>query len=231
MTIPDALVDARGITKRYSSGRSEVEALRGIDLRIGKGALVAVTGSSGSGKSTLLHILGCLDRPTTGTYLFGGEDVTVLSDSRLSHLRSQRIGFVFQSFQLVPQLDVIDNAALPLLYRGLGNREARVLAGRAVELVGLGPRGRHRPGELSGGEMQRAAIARAVAQEPALLLADEPTGNLDTTAGQAILDLFLELHRTGTTIVIVTHNPEVAARCPSRIRMKDGVIQDPGLAP
>jgi len=231
MTISGALVDARGLTKRYRLGRGEVEALRGIDLQIVKGSLIAVTGSSGSGKSTLLHILGCLDRPTAGTYLLGGEDVTAFTDSRLSHLRAQRIGFVFQSFQLVPQLDVIDNVALPLLYRGLGNREARARAGRAVDLVGLGPRGRHRPGELSGGEMQRAAIARAIAQEPDLLLADEPTGNLDTANGKTILDLFLDLHRGGTTIVIVTHNPEVAARCPRQVRMKDGVILDAGCTP
>jgi putative ABC transport system ATP-binding protein len=217
-----SLVEARGLVKSYGRGPGAVAALRGVDLQIAAGEFVAVTGASGSGKSTLLHILGCLDRPDAGTCLLNGRDVSRLSDAELSRIRRRLIGFVFQTFHLLPQRSILENVLLPFLYRDESRAEARRRAARALERVGLEHRARHRPAELSGGEMQRAAIARALVGEPLLVLADEPTGNLDTDSGGRIMDLFRELNREGTTFVMVTHNRALAERCDRELRLRDG---------
>jgi len=210
-----------------------VRALDGVDLRIAAGELLAVVGPSGSGKSTLLHVMGTLERPTAGTVRVEGRDVGALGDADLAALRAHRIGFVFQRFVLLPGRSAQDNVAEGLLYRGMpaGTRTARARA--ALERVGLGDRRHHRPDELSGGERQRVAIARALAGDPAIVLADEPTGNLDSRAGAGILDLLRDLHADGATICVVTHDPELAAALPRRVRMRDGRIasDDGGGAP
>ena len=220
-----ALIEARGLEKTYRLGQVDVQALRGVDADVGAGEYIAITGPSGSGKSTLMHILGCLDTPTSGTYRLDGEDVSTLSGKRLAHVRNRKVGFVFQTFNLMPRLSVEENVALPLKYRGgvsRGARRARALA--LLERLGLGHRIGHRPDELSGGERQRVAIARALVGEPAILMADEPTGNLDSTAGNEVLKTFAELHATGHTIVLVTHDPGVAARAGRVIQMSDGRV-------
>lgn len=218
------LVETGGLAKSYRLGSAEVPALCGVDLRVGEGEFVAVMGPSGSGKSTLLHLLGCLDRPTAGWYRLEGREVGALTDAELSALRNERIGFVFQAFNLIPQHDVLENVELPLVYRGVepATRRARALA--VLGQVGLGGKLAHRPAELSGGEAQRAAIARALVNRPRLLLADEPTGNLDSRTGEEIMRLFAELHRAGTTLVVVTHNRDVAAYAGRVIEMRDGRI-------
>ena len=219
---PVAWLEAVG--KDYPRGATSVHALSGVTLRIAAGELIAVMGASGSGKSTLLAILGCLDRPTSGEYRLGGQRVADLDDPALSRLRNRTIGFVFQSFHLIPELTVLENVETPLLYGDVPAAEWRARAGRCLDRVGLGHRVDHRPSELSGGEAQRAAIARALVTEPWLLLADEPTGNLDSATGEEIADLITGLSDQGRTVVLVTHNEGLAARARRVVRLKDGRI-------
>ncbi len=219
-----SLVEVQGLTRVYGQGRARVEALRGIDLVIEAGEFMAIIGPSGSGKSTLMHILGCLDRPTAGRYRFEGRDVTSLSGDELARMRNRRLGFVFQTFNLLGRLSALENVVMPLTYAGVSPREARRRARALLEQVGLGDRLTHRPAELSGGEQQRVAIARALANDPGLLLADEPTGNLDTATGEEILRLFEDLNRQGRTLVLVTHNPGVAAVAARTVEIRDGRI-------
>jgi len=224
------VIELLQLSRHYVMGGETICALEGVSFAIHPGELVAIIGSSGSGKSTLMNLLGCLDVPTRGTYRLRGHDVASLDDDALSALRNREIGFVFQNFQLLPRASALDNVALPLVYRGLSRHERTASAKGALERVGLGKRLGHRPNEMSGGQRQRVAIARALVTGPALLLADEPTGNLDSATGREILELFDELHRSGSTIVIVTHEPTIAARCPRAIRLSDGrVLEDTGV--
>ncbi len=230
-------VEARDVARSYRLDGVSVEALRGVTLTIDPGDYVAIVGPSGSGKSTLMHLLGCLDRPTSGSLLLGGRDVAELSDSELADLRNRTIGFVFQSFQLLGRTSALENVGLPLVYRGLRRAERRARAGAALESVGLGHRLGHRPGQLSGGEQQRVAIARALVGEPTVLLADEPTGNLDSRSGADVLALLGRLNaERGVAVVVVTHDLEVAAHARRRIDVRDGLIErdtgrDEQLAP
>jgi len=210
--------------KEYRLGSGVVPVLRGIDLQVPSGDYVAIMGPSGSGKSTLLNILGCLDTATSGTYRLRGVDVRDLSDNNLSDLRNREIGFVFQTFQLLARTTALENVELPLIYRGVRAGERRRRAREALARVGLASRMRHRPNELSGGQRQRVAIARALVTQPSILLADEPTGNLDSATGREILELFRELHAAGNTLILVTHEPSIAAQCPRALRMSDGKI-------
>jgi putative ABC transport system ATP-binding protein len=220
------LIHLENITKVYDSGENEVQALRGVDAGIDGGDFVSIIGPSGSGKSTLMHILGCLDSPTSGEYWLDGEDVASLSARALARIRNQKIGFVFQTFNLLPRATILKNVELPLLYAGLRSGERRERALEALKRVGLDKRAKHRPNELSGGQRQRVAIARALVNNPSLILADEPTGNLDTKTGSDIINIFEELSASGQTIVIVTHDPAIAARTRRRIKIVDGVIVD-----
>jgi len=217
-----ALVELDAVAKRYALGGREIPVLAGVDFTARRGEFVAITGRSGSGKSTLLHILGGLDRPSAGSYRFAGREMAALDDDERSRIRNARIGFVFQSFHLLAQLTVAENVALPFSYAAQPPRDALARAASALERVGLSHRATHRPAELSGGEMQRAAIARAIVAEPDLLLADEPTGNLDAATGAQVLDALEALHARGTAIVLVTHDAEVAARAERRCRLSEG---------
>ncbi len=218
------IIEMHGITKVYDTGKIQVEALRGIDLTVGRGEFVAVVGPSGSGKSTLLNLLGCLDTPTDGDYRLSGESVAGLDRDRLADIRNRRVGFVFQNFNLLPQLSALENVEMPLLFGGVGRRERRRRALEQLDAVGLADRVEHTPTELSGGQMQRVAIARALAMEPDLLLADEPTGNLDTSSGSDILSVLDHLSKQGRTLMVVTHDPALARRADRMVEIRDGEI-------
>jgi putative ABC transport system ATP-binding protein len=220
------LIHLENIIKTYDSGENAVQALKGVNLGIGSGELVSIVGPSGSGKSTLMHILGCLDTPTEGRYWLDGQDVAEMSSRALARIRNQKIGFVFQTFNLLPRATIWKNVELPLLYAGAGRGERQERAMAALKRVGLDHRAKHRPNELSGGQRQRVAIARALVNDPSLILADEPTGNLDTRTGSEIIAIFEELSANGQTVIIVTHDPGIAARTQRRIKIVDGEIVD-----
>jgi len=226
-----SMIEMRGIRKVYSTGRVEVLALRGIDLDIASNEYVAIVGPSGSGKSTLMNILGCLDTPSSGDYRLSGEAVGGLDRNRLAEIRNRHIGFVFQNFNLLPYATALENVELPLLFAGVGAGERRQRAAAMLERVGLSDRADHRPSELSGGQMQRVAIARALVNRPAIVLADEPTGNLDSGSGHAIVELFDQLHAAGQTIVMITHDQAVARLASRVIQVRDGaVVEDRRVA-
>jgi putative ABC transport system ATP-binding protein len=220
-----SLLELEQVTRTYDMGSVEVQALRGVSLSITAGEFVAIVGPSGSGKSTMMGILGCLDRPTSGTYSLDGTEVSELADDALAQIRSRTIGFVFQSYNLIPRTSAVDNVATPLLYQGVGRRERHARATAALERLGLGDRLSHEPTELSGGEQQRVAVARAIVTDPAVLLADEPTGNLATHQGLEVLEVFKGLHASGRTIVLITHDLSVAAVADRQIRLLDGLVE------
>lgn len=225
------LLSMAGVRKVYDTGAVQVEALRGIDLEIDHGDYVAIMGPSGSGKSTLMHIIGCLDVPTAGRYELDGEEVATMSEKELAEVRNRRLGFVFQSFNLLPSLTAQRNVELPLVYAGVSPGDRRERARVALERVGLGDRVDHRPGELSGGQQQRVSVARALVTDPALILADEPTGALDSVSTRDILDLFDELNASGRTIVVITHEHDVAERAGRTVHIYDGLLTDTASAP
>lgn len=219
------VVDARELTKVYQMGDVEVRALRGLSMRIEPGEVVAIMGPSGSGKSTLMNMLGCLDSPTSGEYFLDGERVAGMVDDQLADIRNRKVGFVFQGFNLLPRSSALANVELPLRYSSTNGRNRRAMARSALEVVGLGDRMNHRPNELSGGQQQRVAIARAIVNEPSIVMADEPTGNLDTKSGDEIMELLLSLnHDQGTTLIIVTHDPEIAAHTGRVVNIRDGRV-------
>jgi putative ABC transport system ATP-binding protein len=224
------IIELRRVSRVYDMGHVQVTALRDVDLAVGDGEFVAIVGPSGSGKSTLMHIIGCLDRPSDGTYLLEGTPVETLDDDDLARVRSRTVGFVFQSFNLLPRTSALENVAAPLLYQGVGRRERIVRAGAALERLGLGDRLTHEPSELSGGQQQRVAIARALVTDPALILADEPTGNLDSGSGHEVMQLFRELHASGRTIVLITHDHDVAANALRQVHVFDGRIVEQAAA-
>lgn len=226
MPPPDSIIQFEGIEKRYDlGGEAEVRALRGVDLTVHAGSYVAIMGPSGSGKSTMLNLIGCLDRPTAGNYFLGGTDVSRMPDDELSEARGRKIGFIFQSYNLIAQLTVIENIQVPLIYQGKDVRAYYDHSLKLAELVGLGDRLHHRPSQLSGGQQQRVAIARSLVNDPLLILADEPTGNLDSRTGAEVLDMIDRLNTAGKTIVLVTHDNKVAERAHRVLHMKDGLIE------
>ena len=221
-----ALIHIENMKKIYNPGENEVRALDGIDLDIEKGDLVAIVGHSGSGKSTLMNMLGCLDTPTSGKYVLDGQDVASMTDNQLADVRNKEIGFIFQGFNLISNLDAVGNVELPLVYRGVSKNERKQLAMEALKSVGLEERMKHKPKEMSGGQQQRVAVARAVAAKPPIILADEPTGNLDTKSTQEIMEILKELHRSGRTVIIITHDEEIASQAHRVIRILDGRIEE-----
>jgi len=223
--LPDIVILTHKLTRNYDMGGEVVHALRGVDFQIRRNEFVAIMGPSGSGKSTLMNLIGCLDTPTTGEYWLNGQKVSDLSDDELARIRNKEIGFVFQTFNLLPRANALHNVELPLIYAGQAAQARRAQAARALERVGLGDRMEHRPNELSGGQRQRVAIARALVNEPSILLADEPTGNLDSATGEDIIRLFRELHDSGQTIVLVTHEHDIAAHARRQIHLRDGLIE------
>jgi len=223
--LPDIVILTHKLTRNYDMGGEVVHALRGVDFQIRRNEFVAIMGPSGSGKSTLMNLIGCLDTPTTGEYWLNGQKVSDLSDDELARIRNKEIGFVFQTFNLLPRANALHNVELPLIYAGQAAQARRAQAARALERVGLGDRMEHRPNELSGGQRQRVAIARALVNEPSILLADEPTGNLDSATGEDIMRLFRELHDSGQTIVLVTHEHDIAAHARRQIHLRDGLIE------
>ena len=220
-----SLIEVRDMCKVYNPGENEVRALDHVSFTIDEGELVAIIGQSGSGKSTLMNMLGCLDVPTSGEYLLHGKKVDEMKDRELSRIRNEEIGFVFQGFNLIPALDALGNVELPLIYRGMARKERQELAKEAIEMVGLSDRIHHRPNEMSGGQQQRVAIARAIAAKPPLILADEPTGNLDSHSSAEIIDILKKLHEEGRTIIIITHDEGIAAQAGRRIHIMDGRIE------
>ncbi len=221
---PDTVILTHHLTREYVMGAEVVHALRGVDIQIKKNEFVACMGPSGSGKSTLMNLIGCLDTPTSGEYWLNGQKVSDLSDDELARIRNKEIGFVFQTFNLLPRADALHNVELPLIYAGMSSKERRERAARSLQQVGLGDRMDHRPNELSGGQRQRVAVARALVNEPSILLADEPTGNLDSATGNEIMGLFHELHDSGQTIVLVTHEHDIAAHARRQIHLLDGKV-------
>ena len=221
----DNLIQVTDICKVYNPGENEVRALDHVSLSIDKGEYVAIIGQSGSGKSTLMNMLGCLDVPSSGTYILNGTDVSSLSDDELSDIRNQEIGFIFQGFNLIPSFTAIENVELPLLYRGVSKSKRHELAIQALDKVGLGARMTHKPSEMSGGQQQRGAIARAIAQAPPVILADEPTGNLDSASSKEIIEILKKLHAEGRTVILITHDNEIAAQAKRVIRIKDGKVE------
>ncbi|HEX3108004.1 MAG TPA: ABC transporter ATP-binding protein [Thermoanaerobaculia bacterium] len=219
-----AIIAMNQIRKVYDTGKVKVEALKGIDLHIDEGELVAIVGPSGSGKSTLMNLLGCLDTPSSGEYQLAGENVAGVTRDQLAEIRNRRVGFVFQNFNLLPHITSLENVELPMLFGGMKPAQRRARAEELLEKVGLGERGEHKPTELSGGQMQRVAIARALAMNPDIILADEPTGNLDTSSGGDIMSLFTDLWKQGRTVVIITHDPALAKRAGRVVEVRDGVI-------
>jgi putative ABC transport system ATP-binding protein len=222
------LIDIRDITKVYEMGQEKVHALSGVTLAVQRGEYLAIMGPSGSGKSTLMNLIGCLDTPTSGSYILNGREVATMSDDELAAIRNQEIGFVFQTFNLLPRTNAIQQVELPLVYSGLARKERRERALRALEAVGLSDRMNHHPSELSGGQRQRVAVARALINDPSILLADEPTGNLDSQTGAEIMALFDDLNARGNTIVLVTHEEDIAAHARRIVRLLDGKIRDDG---
>jgi len=224
------LIELKEVKKIYHVGAEDVHALDGIDLEVGTNDYVAVMGPSGSGKSTLMNIIGCLDTPTSGSYLFANEEVKDLSDDELARIRNRKIGFVFQTFNLLPRADTAHNVELPLIYAGVPRTERKRRVDSALEAVGLQDRAKHRPAELSGGQRQRAAIARALVNEPSVILADEPTGNLDSKTGEEIMQAFEKIHKAGNAIILVTHEEYIAEHAGRIVRLKDGLIESDQLA-
>lgn len=224
------VVEMKNVAKYFGEGSSKVKALDGVDLTIQEGEFVAIVGPSGSGKSTMMNLIGCLDRPTSGKVKIAGEDLSKLNDKKLTSLRNLAIGFVFQSFFLLPKTDALDNVATPLFYRGISSKEARKKAMQMLSKLGLADRHSHQSTELSGGQQQRVAIARALVTEPSLILADEPTGALDSNTGKQVMDLFQDLNKEGKTIVLITHDLDIASKAKRRITLKDGkVVSDDGV--
>lgn len=221
------MISLTNIVKRYMMGEEEIMALAGVDLSIQRNEYVALIGPSGSGKSTLMNLLGCLDTPSEGKYILNGRDTSTMNDNELAKVRNQEIGFIFQSFHLLPRMSVLQNVMQPLVYRGIPAGERIRLASQALNKVGLGDRMKHRPNQLSGGQRQRVAVARALVGNPSILLADEPTGNLDSKTSAEIMALFDELHQQGQTVIVVTHEPDIAAHCHRTLRVSDGkIVQD-----